>query len=73
MLLLIEKGRLKIIFQTTFDTKFCGNMTQVTFAADCITAWFGIIQQQQKNVCGVATHAAGMDAGYGLLSCYFLF
>jgi len=70
-------------------------MTQVTFAADCITAWFGIIQQQQKNacvrtahtlplnlkvcvarsgrVCGVATHAAGMDAGYGLLSCYFLF
>ena len=64
-------------------------MTQAAFAADCITAWFGIIQQQQKNacvrtahtlhlnlkvcvarsgrVCGVATHAAGMDAGYGLL------
>ena len=64
-------------------------MTQATLAADCITAWFGIIQQQQKNacvrtahtlhlnlkvcvsrsgrVCGVATHAAGMDAGYGLL------
>lgn len=23
-------------------------MTQAVFAVDCITAWFGIIQQQQK-------------------------
>jgi len=37
-------GRLKIIFQTAFNTKFCWDMIQTTFAADCITAWFEIIR-----------------------------
>ena len=55
-------------------------MTQAAFAADWITAWFGIVRTahtlhlnlkvcvaRSGRECGVATHAAGMDAGYGLL------
>ena len=30
--------------QTDFDIEFCWYMTQTTFAADWITAWFGIIR-----------------------------
>jgi len=29
--------------QTAFDIEFCWYMTQAAFAADWITAWFGII------------------------------
>ena len=39
-----QKGRLKIIFQTASDIEFCWYMTQAAFAADWITAWFGIIR-----------------------------
>jgi hypothetical protein len=30
--------------QTAFDIEFCWYMTQAAFAADWITAWFGIIR-----------------------------
>ena len=33
-----------MVFQTTFDIEFCWVMTQATFAAGCITAWFEIIR-----------------------------
>lgn len=30
--------------QTAFDIEFCWYMTQAAFAADWITAWYGIIR-----------------------------
>ena len=93
-LLSIERGRLKIIFQTTFD--ITGDMRislgyepsyvccrpdydmvwnhSVTIKTACVrTAHtlhlnLKVCVACSSRVCGVATHAAGMDAGYGLLA-----